>query len=96
MRSLSGSDGITSVILQPRLRPASIYIITWFFSIIANIVNCNQISTYISQVTGNHPTFTKLSMAKHIFDPGPTQGSMYMFLDKEGICIKCFQSTPTI
>ena len=25
-------------------------------------------------MTGNHPTSTGLSMAKHIFDPGPTQG----------------------
>jgi len=25
-------------------------------------------------VTGNHPTSTGLSMAKHIFDPRPTQG----------------------
>jgi len=72
MRSLSGSDRITSVILQPRLHPASIYIITWFFSMIANIANHDQVSTYSSQVTENHPTSTELSMAKHLFDPGPT------------------------
>ena len=74
MWSLSDSDRITSVILQPRLRPASIYIITWFFSTIANIANHDQTSTYISQVTGDHLTSTELSMAKHIFDPTPTQG----------------------
>ena len=39
-------------------------------STIANIANRGLISTYISQVTGNHPTSTDLSIAKHIFDPG--------------------------
>ena len=72
MRSLCGSDGITSVILQPRLRPASIYIVTLFFSMIVNIANRDQVSTYILQVIGNHPTSTELSMAKHIFTPRPT------------------------
>jgi hypothetical protein len=72
MWSLSGSDGITSVILQPRLHSASIYIITWFFSMIANIANRDQVSTYSLQVTGNHLTSTELSMAKHLFDLGPT------------------------
>ena len=95
MLSLSGLDGITSIILQPTLRPASIYITTWFFSTIANIANRDLVSTYISQVIGNHPTSTELSMAKHIFDPGPTPVSMYIFLDKEGICTKGFQLTPT-
>ena len=56
-----------------RLYPASIYITPWFFSTIANIANNALVSTYISQVTGNHQTSTGLSMAKHIFDPGPTQ-----------------------
>ena len=72
LRYLSGLDGITSVNLHPRLRLASIYIITGFFSMIANITNRDQTSTYISQVTRNHMTSTELSMAKHIFDPGPT------------------------
>ena len=57
-----------------RLRPASIYIIPWFFSTITNIANRASVSTYISQVTGNHRTSTDLSMAKHIFDPRPTPG----------------------
>jgi hypothetical protein len=41
-------------------------------STIANIANRDQVSTYISQVTENHPTFTGLSIDKHMFDPGPT------------------------
>ena len=40
-------------------------------STIANIVNRALVSTYISQETGNHPTSTGLSLAKHLFDPGP-------------------------
>ena len=76
--SLSSLDGITSVNLKPGLRLASIYIITWFCSTIANIANHDPVSTYISQVIGNGPTSTELSMAKHIFDPGPTQGSRYI------------------
>ena len=44
------------------------------FSTIANIANRALVSTYISQVIGNHPTATSLSMAKLIFDPKPTQG----------------------
>ena len=40
-------------------------------STIANIANRAPVSTYISQVIGHHPTSTGLSMAKHIFDPGP-------------------------
>ena len=55
-----------------RLHPASIYITPWFYSMIANIASCTSVSTYISQVIGNHPTSTGLSMAKHIFDPRPT------------------------
>jgi len=42
-------------------------------STIANIANRDQVSTYLSQVTGNHPASTELSMAKHQFDSGPTQ-----------------------
>ena len=37
----------------------------------AIITNRAPVSTYISQVTGNYPTSTGLSMAKHMFDPGP-------------------------
>jgi len=40
---------------------------------IANIANRDQVSTYLSQVTGNHPASTELSMAKHYFDPGSIQ-----------------------
>jgi len=43
---------------------------------IGNIANRDQISTYLSQVTGNHPASTELSMAKQYFDPGPTQGEV--------------------
>jgi len=42
-------------------------------SMLANIANRDQVSTYLSQVTGNHPASTELSMAKHHFDPRPTQ-----------------------
>jgi len=42
-------------------------------STIANIAKRNQVSTYLSQVTGNHLASTELSMAKHQFDLGPTQ-----------------------
>jgi hypothetical protein len=45
---------------------------TWLLSIITIIVNHNQVSTYISQVIGNHPTSTGLSMAKQLFDPDLT------------------------
>ena len=61
-----------------RLHLASSYITPWFCSTIANIANCASVSTYISQVTGNHPTSTGLSMVKHIFDPRPTQGLKYI------------------
>ena len=57
-----------------RLRLASSFITQWFYSTIANVANRASVSTYISQVIGNHPTSTGLSRAKHIFDPGPTQG----------------------
>jgi len=40
-------------------------------STIANIANHYQVSNYLSQVTGNHPASTELSMAKHYFDPEP-------------------------
>ena len=49
-----------------------------YFSTIANIANRAPVSTYISHVIGNHTTSTGQSMAKHIFDHGPTQGSRYM------------------
>ena len=62
MWSLIGIDGITWINLPHRLHPTSIYIITWFFSTIANIANRDQVSTYISQVTGNHLTSTELSI----------------------------------
>ena len=55
-----------------RLRPTSSYITPWFLSTIANIANRASVTTYISQVTGNHPTSTGLSIAKHTFDPEPT------------------------
>ena len=71
MWSLIIIDGITRINLPHRLCLASIYIITWFFSTIANIANRDPVSTYISQVTGNHPTSTSLSIAKHMFDPRP-------------------------
>ena len=37
----------------------------------ADIANRAPVSTYISQVIGYHLTSTGLSMAKHLFDPGP-------------------------
>jgi hypothetical protein len=37
---------------------------TWLLSMITIIANHNQVFTYSSQVTGNHPTSTGLSMAK--------------------------------
>jgi len=40
---------------------------------IAHIANHDQVSTYVSQGTGNHPASTELSMAKHYFDAGPIQ-----------------------
>jgi hypothetical protein len=40
---------------------------TWLFSMITIIANHNQVSTYISQVTGNHSTSTGLSKAKQYF-----------------------------
>ena len=44
---------------------------------------------------GHHrSTSTGLSIAKHIFNPGPMKDSRYICLDKENICSKCFQSTP--
>ena len=46
--------------------------IPWLFFMIANIANHAPVSTYTSQVTGNHLISTKLSIAKHLFDPGPT------------------------
>jgi hypothetical protein len=51
---------------KPYKTPPSLHlsINTWLFSMITIIANHNQISTYISQVTGNHPISTSLSMAK--------------------------------
>jgi hypothetical protein len=40
---------------------------TWLLSMITIIANQNQVSIYISQVIGNHPTSTGLSMAKQYF-----------------------------
>ena len=37
----------------------------------SNIANRALVSTYISLVIENHPTSTGLSIAKHIFNPGP-------------------------
>jgi hypothetical protein len=69
VQSLNDIDGINIANhyhLHIRSRPVSIYIIiTWLFFTIANIANRDQISVYISQVIGNHPTSTGLSMAKH-------------------------------
>jgi hypothetical protein len=45
---------------------------TWLLSMTTIIANHNQVSTYNLQVTGNHPTFTGLSMAKQLFDPDLT------------------------
>jgi hypothetical protein len=55
--------------LKPYKTPLSLHlsINTWLFSMITIIANHNQVSTYISQVTGNHPTSTVLSMTKQYF-----------------------------
>jgi hypothetical protein len=45
---------------------------TWLLSMITIIANHNQVSTYNSQVTGNYPTSTGLSMTKQLFDPDLT------------------------
>jgi hypothetical protein len=45
---------------------------TWLLSMITILANHNQVSTYNSQVTGNHLTSTGLSMAKQLFDPDLT------------------------
>ena len=62
-------------------------------SMIAIIANCDQLSTYMFQVIGNHLSSTGLSKANHQFDPGPTKDSRYIYLDKDNICSKWFQST---
>jgi len=46
------------------------------YPMIANIANRDSLSTYLSQVTGNYPASTELSLAKQYFDPGPTQGEV--------------------
>ena len=50
----------------------------WLFFTIANIANRALVSTYFLQVIGNHPTSTGISMAKYIFDLGPTYCSRYI------------------
>jgi hypothetical protein len=40
---------------------------------ITNTANYNQVSTYNSQVTGNHPTSTGLSMAKQFIRSWPNK-----------------------
>jgi len=37
------------------------------------MANRDQVSAYLSQVIGNHPSSTDLSIAKHHIDSGPTQ-----------------------
>jgi hypothetical protein len=64
-RSLIDTDGITIVQNPIRLRPVSAYPSTLgYFPRFTNTANHNQVFTYSSQVTGNHPTSTDLSMAK--------------------------------
>jgi hypothetical protein len=50
----------------------SLFINTWLLYMITIIANHNQVFTYISHVTGNHPTSTGLSMTKQLFDPDLT------------------------
>jgi hypothetical protein len=54
---------------KPYKTPSSLHlsINTWLFSMITIIANYNQVSIYILQVTGNHPTSTGLTMAKQYF-----------------------------
>jgi hypothetical protein len=54
---------------KPYKTPSGLHlsINTWLLSKITIIANHNQVSTYISQVTRNHPTSTALSMAKQYF-----------------------------
>ena len=47
-----------------RLCPTPSYITPWFYSMIANIANRDQVSTYIAG-DRKSPTYTDLSMAKH-------------------------------
>jgi hypothetical protein len=49
-----------------------LFINTWLLSMITIIANHSHVFTYISQVTGNHPTSTGLSKAKKLFDPDLT------------------------
>jgi hypothetical protein len=66
-RSLTDTDGITIVQNPIRLRPVSVYSTTLgYLSKFTNTANHSQVFTYNSQVTGNHPTSTDLSMAKRI------------------------------
>jgi hypothetical protein len=59
------------------------------------IANHNQVSTYISQVTGNHPTSTSLSMAKQYFWSQTKIGFEAYLWDKEKVYMQqVFHSTP--
>jgi hypothetical protein len=77
--------------IPPGLR---LYFITWLFSMIANIANCDRVSTYFSQMTGNHPTSMGLSMAKYIFRPTPNIGYHGVLWTRWGICASTVQSNP--
>jgi hypothetical protein len=46
---------------------------TWLLIKIPNTANHSQVFTYSSQVTGNHPTFTGLSMAKQFTRSWPNK-----------------------
>jgi hypothetical protein len=77
VRSLIDTDGITIVTTPPTYKILPSLQLQYHHMVIftiANIANHNQLSTYISQVIGNHPTSNGLSIAKHIFDPRPTIG----------------------
>jgi hypothetical protein len=64
-RSLTDTDGITLVQNPIRLRPVFAYPLTLgYLSRFTITANHSQVFTYSSQVTGNHPTSTGLSMAK--------------------------------
>ena len=96
VRSLIGIGSITRVNLPQTPPGLDLLFQPWFFSTIANIANRASVSTYISQVTGNHPTSTGLSRAKHIFNPGPIQGERCIYLDKVVPCIKCYYECWTV
>jgi hypothetical protein len=58
---------------------------TWLFFMITIIANHNQVSTYISQVTGNHLTSIGLSMAKQYFRSWTKIGFQAYLWDKEKV-----------